>query len=150
MNCKYMSIEHTIEAMVIWNQPRPHKFSKYLFLTKWWYFIFRPIKHNPERNAIIIVMKFFSIFLTASLIVLPRSYIVSKVILVFLDHLLKPKIFFVSQPWWPTESSLFPKFLDLALLWKFAKRLCPCKFDQIYNQLTAMSTDTYDLYFKFY
>ena len=27
--------------------------------------------------------------------------IVSNVILAFLDHL-KPKIFFVRQPWWPT------------------------------------------------
>ena len=30
--------------------------------------------------------------------------IVSNVILAFLDHL-KTKIFFVSQPWWPTQSA---------------------------------------------
>ena len=32
-----------------------------------------------------------------------RQKIVSNVILVFLYHL-KPRIFFVGQPWWPTES----------------------------------------------
>ena len=30
-----------------------------------------------------------------------QTLIVSNVVLAFLDHL-KPKIFFVSQPWWPT------------------------------------------------
>ena len=30
-----------------------------------------------------------------------QKLIVSNVILTFLDHL-KPKIFFVGQPWWPT------------------------------------------------
>ena len=35
-----------------------------------------------------------------------RQKIVSNIILAFLDHL-KPRIFFVDQPWWPTESALF-------------------------------------------
>ena len=33
-----------------------------------------------------------------------RQKIVSNVILVFLDHM-KPRIFFVGQRWWPTESA---------------------------------------------
>ena len=33
--------------------------------------------------------------------ILCQEVIVSNVIFAFLDHL-KPKIFFVSQPWWPT------------------------------------------------
>ena len=35
-----------------------------------------------------------------------RQKIVSNVILAFLYHL-KPRIFFVGQPWWPTESVPF-------------------------------------------
>ena len=35
--------------------------------------------------------------------VIPQK-IVSNIILVFLNHL-KPRIFFVGQPWWPTESA---------------------------------------------
>ena len=37
-----------------------------------------------------------------------RQKIVSNIILAFLDHL-KPRIFFVDQPWWPAESALFLK-----------------------------------------
>ena len=36
-----------------------------------------------------------------------QKYIVSNVILAFLDHL-KPKIFFVDQPWWPIQSTPLP------------------------------------------
>ena len=36
--------------------------------------------------------------------ILCQKLIVSNVILAFLDHL-KPKIFFVGQPWWPTKSA---------------------------------------------
>ena len=36
-----------------------------------------------------------------------QKRIASKVILAFLDHL-KPKIFFVDQPWWPTLSAPSP------------------------------------------
>ena len=39
-----------------------------------------------------------------------QKLIDSNVILVFLDHL-KPKIFFVGQPWWPTYSA--PLFQNL-------------------------------------
>ena len=39
-----------------------------------------------------------------------RQKIVSNVILVFLDHM-KPRIFFVGQRWWPTESApIFQNF----------------------------------------
>ena len=45
-----------------------------------------------------------------------QKLIASNVFLVFLDHL-KPKIFFVSQPWWPIYSSLyFSKSLDPPLI----------------------------------
>ena len=37
-----------------------------------------------------------------------RQEIVSNIISAFLDHL-KPRIFFVDQPWWPTESAPFFK-----------------------------------------
>ena len=33
-----------------------------------------------------------------------QKHIVTNTILAFLGHL-KPKIFFVSQPWWPTQSA---------------------------------------------
>ena len=37
-----------------------------------------------------------------------QKLIVSNVILAFLDHL-KPKIFFVGQPWWPRERAFFKR-----------------------------------------
>ena len=44
-----------------------------------------------------------------------RQKIVSNIILAFLDHL-KPRIFFVDQSWWSTESALFfKKSLDAPL-----------------------------------
>ena len=39
-----------------------------------------------------------------------QGVIVSNVIFAFLDHL-KPKLFFVGQPWWSTQSA--PSFPDL-------------------------------------
>ena len=39
-----------------------------------------------------------------------RQKIVSNIILAFID-LMKPRIFFVDQPWWSTESAFFFKNL---------------------------------------
>ena len=47
-----------------------------------------------------------------------RQKIVSKVILAFLDDL-KPRIFFVGQPWWPTESGPFFKVSGSMLEWLY-------------------------------
>ena len=88
MNCKYIAIERTIKVaistinksfsaylMAVWlckesNQTLPSKILRYMS-GKWRNAIFRPIKHNPERNATIIITVFFSIFLIASRIISP-------------------------------------------------------------------------------
>ena len=62
-----------------------------------------------------------------------QKRIASNVILVFLEHL-KAKIFFVSQPWWPTYSSpSFWKSLDLPLVMLFASGDIPSKVVAIEN-----------------
>ena len=88
MNCKYIAIERTIKVaistinksfsaylMAVWlckesNQTLPSKILRYMS-GKWRNAIFRPIKHNPERNATIIITVSFSIFLIASRIISP-------------------------------------------------------------------------------
>ena len=88
MNCKYIAIERTIKVAIstinksfsaylttVWcckasNQTLSSKLLRYMF-GKWGNAIFRPIKHNPERNATIIITVSFSIFLIASRIISP-------------------------------------------------------------------------------
>ena len=50
--------------------------------------------------------------------ILSQKLIVSNVILTFLDHL-KPKIFFVDQPWWPSYSAT-----PFQNLWIRPRKLC--------------------------
>ena len=56
-----------------------------------------------------------------------QKLIVSDVILAFLDHL-KPKIFYVGQPWWPTWSSTFFQNLWIRPWYNNGLQLRSCLF----------------------
>ena len=62
-----------------------------------------------------------------------QKLIVSDVILAFLDHL-KPKIFFVGQPWWPTLSATSFQNLWIPLEFSFFKlKFHPYVRDSFFN-----------------